>query len=272
MYTLTHIQRAFDRMGAQLRVAPLIPQRWGPTSTFTLDVETHKQAERFVLAVQPHEADTLTFAAPHVDRARKHLLLVVRHANPRQPKEKFLCGHDERHWFVAGVPRGGGVTTVADAMEALKPLDAWRSQRLHGVKAKDWHARHNAGFVRQGEWFFIPTPDFMPEYPQAILRNEPLRRDWRSKPHMIEELYRFAGTTVYVNRQYPRGLREPQYRKLLQRKPEARGWPWRIMRRNPQVLVRGRVRHTDHATIKLNGWHRVLMNAEFSTGSVAFLD
>jgi hypothetical protein len=31
---------------------------------------------------------------------------------------KFLCGHDERHWFVAEVPRG---TTVREAKEALKP-------------------------------------------------------------------------------------------------------------------------------------------------------
>lgn len=30
-------------------------------------------------------------------------------------------------------------------------------------------------------------------------------------------------------------------------------WTWRTMRRNPGVYVRGRVRHTDHATITLDG-------------------
>ena len=35
-------------------------------------------------------------------------------------KNKFLCGHDERHWFVAAVP-GRSVATVRSAMEALKP-------------------------------------------------------------------------------------------------------------------------------------------------------
>jgi len=36
------------------------------------------------------------------------------------PGGKFLCGHDERHWFVAAVP-GRGVSNVRTAMEALKP-------------------------------------------------------------------------------------------------------------------------------------------------------
>jgi hypothetical protein len=39
-------------------------------------------------------------------------------------------------------------------------------------------------------------------------------------------------------------------------------WKWRPMRRNPCVYVKGRIRHADHATITLHGWHRVLMNTE----------
>ena len=47
------------------------------------------------------------------------------------------------------------------------------------------------------------------------------------------------------------------------------------MRRNPGVYVRGRVRHADHATITLHGWHRVLMNTEGQSKAmrnVPFLD
>jgi hypothetical protein len=47
------------------------------------------------------------------------------------------------------------------------------------------------------------------------------------------------------------------------------------MRRNPGVYVKGRIRHPDHATIFLNGWHRVLMNTERQSKAmknVAFLD
>jgi hypothetical protein len=42
--------------------------------------------------------------------------------------------------------------------------------------------------------------------------------------------------------------------------------------RNPEMFVRGYVRHPDHATIVLSGWHRVYLNAEFTTGSVVFYD
>lgn len=47
------------------------------------------------------------------------------------------------------------------------------------------------------------------------------------------------------------------------------------MRRNPGVWVQGKIRHPDHKTVKLNGWHRVLMNTESQAASMrhlAFLD
>ncbi|MGA7496337.1 MAG: hypothetical protein WBX00_06360 [Isosphaeraceae bacterium] len=47
------------------------------------------------------------------------------------------------------------------------------------------------------------------------------------------------------------------------------------MLRNAGVYVRGRVRHADHKTIVLHGWHRVLMNTEGEAQArrnVAFLD
>ena len=47
------------------------------------------------------------------------------------------------------------------------------------------------------------------------------------------------------------------------------------MQRNPGVYVRGRIRHPDHATITLHGWHQVVMNTENESQAmrnVAFLD
>jgi hypothetical protein len=35
---------------------------------------------------------------------------------------------------------------------------------------------------------------------------------------------------------------------------------WRVMRRNPKVFVRGTVRHADHKTVLLDGWHEVFSN------------
>jgi hypothetical protein len=47
------------------------------------------------------------------------------------------------------------------------------------------------------------------------------------------------------------------------------------MTRDAVVYARGRVRHADHRTITLHGWHRVLMNTEGQSRAmrnVAFLD
>ena len=49
----------------------------------------------------------------------RHLLLLSRQDDD---KHKFLCGHDERHWFVAAVPERGSAANVKNAFEVLKPV------------------------------------------------------------------------------------------------------------------------------------------------------
>jgi hypothetical protein len=61
-------------------------------------------------------------------------------------------------------------------------------------------------------------------------------------------------------------------RKLLKANLDAAEWRWQVMRRNPVAYVRGKISHPDHATIRLDGWHRVAMNTESQSSSVAFLD
>ena len=56
---------------------------------------------------------------------------------------------------------------------------------------------------------------------------------------------------------------------------KAKSWGWQSMLRNAGVYVQGPVRHADHKTIVLHGWHRVLMNTEGEAKAmrnVAFLD
>ena len=58
-------------------------------------------------------------------------------------------------------------------------------------------------------------------------------------------------------------------------RPKARHWNWRVMTRDANVYARGRVRHADHKTIVLHGWHQVVMNTESQAQAmrhVAFLD
>ena len=80
---------------------------------------------------------------------------------------------------------------------------------------------------------------------------------------------------MYVCHRHPNGLAVDKYRKLLQRNAEAAKWNWQVMQRDPTVFVRGKVSHPDHATIRLDGWHRVEMNTENRSramAQVAFLD
>ena len=45
--------------------------------------------------------------------------------------------------------------------------------------------------------------------------------------------------------------------------------------RDPELFAKGAIRHPDHATVVLNGWHRVVMNTEQGARAmrhVAFLD
>ena len=92
---------------------------------------------------------------------------------------------------------------------------------------------------------------------------------------MCQFLFRRGGEFVWVCTQYPMGVEEKTKVHLFRTNPEAGGWNWRQMMREPEVYVRGRVWHPDHKTIELASWHRVLMNTErFAPGarSVVFLD
>jgi hypothetical protein len=267
----TSLKKQFESMGASLkfRALPSESRRAERQLTpYKLDVEAGPHGEVFTFVCRPAMRSRLVAQVVDVCPRERHLLLLV--ALPAE-KRKFLCGHDERHWFVAGVPETVTVKNVRDAMEALKPAGVLASLQQARVPYKHSNRRHNKGFHRQGEWFFVPRPDFVPEHPEWILRNEPVRRG-RSKPHMVEELYRIGGEAVYVCAQYPNGLTEAEYQGVLGQEPKARLWPWRTMQRNMRVFARGKVRHPDHKTLVLPGWYEVLMSAEWMGEAVAFLD
>lgn len=259
----------FARMGARLKVADRAVNRSRMTGVFSLDVQNDREGEFFEFFRQP--GAEVEVAVLDVQPADRHLLLLIREG---KDKSKFLCGHDERHWFVAGIPETAPVGTVLQAKEALKPPEVQIAQARKGLKAGARNRRKNAAYHRQGEWFFLPVGDTIVDE-KMILSNEPLRRSNGGKPHWAEFCYRTGGESVYVCTRHPNGVTEAQYRKILTNNPKAKGWGWRIMSRNPGVYVKGRIRHADHATITLRGWHRVLMNTESQSKAmknVAFLD
>lgn len=60
--------------------------------------------------------------------------------------------------------------------------------------------------------------------------------------------------------------------KLIHDEPAAKKLPWQTMARDPEVYAKGKVRHSDHKTILLPFWHRVVVNEETRSRNVAFLD
>jgi hypothetical protein len=230
-----------------------------------IDIRRDEQGEYFDIT---HRRD-VEIEVLDVQAQDRHLLLMAR--EPIAGKSKFLCGHDERSWFVAAIPESAKARGVQDAKDALKPQAVWDAMREHGVPMHQRDRRKTKAFVRQGEWFFIPRPGLVVDDKQ-VLKDEPIQRG-SGKPHMCEFLYRDGGELVHVCSSYPDGLTSLEFSQLKPR--ERQRWDWRMMTRDARVYVRGAVRHSDHETIVLDGWHEVVMNTEAQSRAmrnVAFLD
>jgi hypothetical protein len=272
-----NIESKFAAMGARLKVREIASRwrqgdrTWTDPTDFAVDIQRDGSGEFFELRVPTHLSDSLDVSVMQSEPKQRHLLLAVRMSGDKAQLVRFICGHDEREWFVAAVP--GGASSVRQAMDALQPQDVRAALTRNHVSSRKRYARKNRAFRRQGEWFFVPEPSFVVDE-KLILRNEPLRRG-AGKPHLVEELFRSGGETVHVCRRHPNGVAPDEYRSILRRTPDAARWGWRVMSRNPGVYVRGAVRHSDHATIKLPFWHRVIVNTETQSrtmAKVAFLD
>jgi len=259
------LERHFNRIGAHLSMNETVSAA-GLSVGFELGIETDRRGEHFVLRIgEPVIEMTVLQVLPK----EKHLLLMVKAIDPKGwlILTKFLCGYDERHWFVAGVKQRA--TDVASAKESLKPDFVKARQSQAAVKTRDRHRRRNEAFVRQGEWFFVPEPNFDPDV-APIVQHEPIRRG-SGKPHMVEELCRMGGITVYVCRYHPQGLTEDEYRRELLANQMAKNWGWSVMRRDMDVYARGRVTHSDHKTVTLHGWHRVFLSEEVTLNNGQFV-
>ena len=269
------LNRYFSRMGVRVKVFEDVPAAGRrnlagsreEAPRMVLDIRRDKIGEFFEIRTAPGGLQEVVVL--NVQPREKHLLLLSRQFDEQGrflAKQKFLCGHDERHWFVAAIPENEPVTTVASAKIALKPEEVRTREGLLGISRKASFQRRNSAFIRQGEWFFVPTA--VKADPLLVLKDEPLSRGNGGKPHWAEECYRSGGDTVYVSARYPNGLTAPEYKKLP---ASERNRGFRIMKRDAAVYVRGKVSHPDHETVTLIGWHRVLMNTENRSSAMRFL-
>jgi hypothetical protein len=269
------LERKFEALGARVKIVPIVPRRWrserpGPV---ILDIKSDHRGEFFDLQVDPQRI--IDIDAIDVRPRQRHLLLLAwlrpeGHSPPEKPR--FLCGHDERHWFVAAIPEAAHASNVLTAMEALKPAEVLAAQSATGIGFEKRFTRRNGAFRRQGEWFFLPRPRLV--VPRlAVRKNEPMQRSG-GKAHWAEWAYRSGGETVYVSREFPSGLDAAAHAAHVLKHPNDRG-KFRIMLRNATLFVKGRISHPDHATILLNEWHEVAMNTEnlaAARKNVVFLD
>lgn len=251
------LERRFASIGARIKVerAAGAPR---------IDVGVDRRGEFFALRIaRDHDAVSVVDA----DRDDRCLLLLVRDGGE---KSKFLCGFDERHWFVAAIPETArGVGGVVAAKDALQPEPVRNA--VTRVRPRDRFRRRNAAYVRQGEWFFLPQWTVDVDERQ-VLHDEPLTRG-RGKDHVLEYAFRRGGETVFVNAAHPTGITAAEFDRLAQ--SQVRKGGWRQMVRDPELYAKGAVRHPDHNTIVLHGWHRVLMNTEHAARAmrhVAFID
>jgi hypothetical protein len=265
-----NIEQKFEQMGARVKVVKPFPNFRGeyPTRSLSLDVQKDKKGTFF----QIRKSDDVEVQVLDVRPDERHLLVMARIPDdrPHRPdtKPKFLCGHDERDWFVAGISQGTAVSSVSTAMEALKPREVLEVQSQKKMKGKDKKRRKTEAYIRQGEWFFVRATDLQVDE-SLILKNEPLRRG-AGKPHMAEFAYRRGGEAVWFHAVYAKnGISPAIFKKLDEEKRKSPGW--RSMVRDAEVFVKGTIRHADHKTVCLDGWYRVLPNSE-SRRNVAFLD
>src|SRR5262249_3878361 len=123
------LRKHFGRIGARVKIGEAVATR-GRRQVINIDIGADAKGEYFdIRLVSPEEVDLVVVNA---EAKLRHLLLMARQ---EASNEKFLCGHDERHWFVGAVPNEG-VTNVKTAFEALQPL--WiRSEVRSRVKPKN---------------------------------------------------------------------------------------------------------------------------------------
>jgi hypothetical protein len=266
------LERKFEKMGAKVELEDKVGRarivRGSQGTNPRIDIATRGRDEVFVIDTYDQNIDVEVL---DVQPKQRHLLLMLKN-NMTHENSKFLCGHDERHWFVAAIPESASAKNVADAMDALKPEVVKEALKRAGVKAKHKNKRKNEAYIRQGEWFFIPAKNLEVDK-LMILKNEPIVRTRGGKPHLCEFVYRVGGETVYTRGGMVQN--ESEHKDYLKAHPDEANTPWNRMVRDATVYARGYVKHPDHSTTYLDGWHKVEPNTENKARArefMAFLD
>ena len=115
-----HIESKFAAMGARLKVREIASRwqmgdrKWVDPVDYAVDIQRDGSGEFFELRVPTHLRESLDISVMQSEPKQRHLLLAVRKSGDKPQLDRFLCGHDEREWFVAAVPGGASSVRQAD--------------------------------------------------------------------------------------------------------------------------------------------------------------
>jgi hypothetical protein len=267
------IKKWFEELGSRITIRTGLGRSGG---SVRVNVVNDSKGEHFTLTIHPDVDESKIEILPlDSNKKLRQMLLLLKyplfddngpvldkHKKEKTVTERLLCGHDEMHWFVEGVTMS---KTIEEAFSNLRPASVTMAMHKAGVKNKDKYRRKTKGFIRQGEWFFVPV-HFEETKSTVIHKNEPINRRGGSS-HIVDELVRMGGTTVWtfanevLTQSQWENIKDPRRKGLFrQRGIDAR------------VLARGKVKHKDHHTIILKGWHEVLLATNSTASSNAFID
>jgi hypothetical protein len=161
----SNLDRFFSRMGARVKVMEAAPSpfrmRWNRQRSteqppqIVIDIRRDKAGEFFEIRTAP--GSRLEIDVLNLQPREKHLVLLSRQFDVQGEllaKQKFMCGRDEKHWFVAAIPENEPVSTVIGAKIELK-LEEVRTReqalesparRVSGEGMQPTRARENGFF------------------------------------------------------------------------------------------------------------------------------
>jgi hypothetical protein len=247
------LQKALQKLGYPAEINEGRP----PSSGYRIDTRGRGKTERFQIDTMPN----IELVPLDTQPDEEAVLVMIRDNDAphgRQNLAKMLLGHDERQLYVAAVPRE--TRDVADAKERLKPAIVQNAEARAKVKASKKNKHRNEARIRQGDFFFVPTTVELDE--RMIKMHQPLRRG-RGNAHMLEEVIEMGGQAGYER--FGSFINERQYQSLEEKDKQG----YRKTLRNPTLYARGNVRHPEHKTVYLQGWHRVVPNTEAGARDIA---
>ena len=131
---------AFEKIGARATIQPMTRQLFQRHGTpFVIDVRRRGDGETYeILKTRNVELRVLDSMARH-----RHLLLA---ASLGSDEDRFLCGHDEQHWFVAGLREAIHPRRMSNgASKSSTAISCWRKSWDATIRARAAAANCSSG-------------------------------------------------------------------------------------------------------------------------------